>query len=194
MTLTEILRILKKRFWLVAAGAVVAGAVALGLSLAWPPTYQAQALLLITKLRSEVSLDPRFQTVAEENVVNLTVQEEQVRRQTLVGLAKSPDLVQQVMDRLGDALAPEERSVTALASAVEVGTDGNLITVDAKSRDPERAVAIANAWADAYQENVNHLYSSTSPSDAQIQAQLEVARSSYNDSKAAVEAFLKQSR
>jgi uncharacterized protein involved in exopolysaccharide biosynthesis len=194
MAFQEMLRILKKRFWLILVGAAVAGAVAVGLSLVWPPTYEAQALLLITKLRSDVTLDPRFQTVAEENVVNLSVQEEQVRRQTLVALARSSDLVQQVIDRLGDSLGPGERSVAAVASMADVTTEGNLITIAAKSGDPDKAAAVANAWADVYQENINLLYSATSPSEAQIQAQLQSAQETYEEAKTSVETFLRGSK
>ena len=81
MTLTEILQILKKRFWLIVVGALIGGAVAGILSLLWSPTYQARALLLITKLRPTVTLDPRFETVAEEDIVNLSTQDDQVDHQ-----------------------------------------------------------------------------------------------------------------
>ena len=101
MTIGEILRVLQRRYWIILVGALIAGLAAALLSFVWPPSYESQALILITKLRPSVTLDARYQTVAEENVVNLSVQEEQVRRQTLVGLATSADLVQEVIDRLG---------------------------------------------------------------------------------------------
>ena len=105
MTLSDALRILRRRYWVILAGALFAGAVAAILSFVWPPSYEGHALLLITKLRPSVTLDSRYQTVSEEDVVNLSVQEEQVRRQTLVALATSDDLVQKVIDRLGTDLA-----------------------------------------------------------------------------------------
>jgi uncharacterized protein involved in exopolysaccharide biosynthesis len=47
-------------------------------------------------------------------------------------------------------------------------------------------------WAEVYRTRVNRLYSGTSPSEAQIQGQLEDARASYESTKSAVEAFLRQ--
>ncbi len=194
MTFRRLLSILKRRYWLILAGALVAGALAAILSFLWPPSYQAQSLLLITKLRPSVTLDPRFQTVTEENVVNLSVQEEQVRRQTLVALATSPDLAQQVVDRLGSGLAPENRSRTTLLGMVDVGTDGNLISLSATARTPAQAVAVANTWASVYAEQVNRLYSATSPGNAQIQAQVQAAQAAYAAAEQALQAHLQTSR
>jgi uncharacterized protein involved in exopolysaccharide biosynthesis len=194
MTIHQILHTIKKWFWLIPLGAVISGALAALLSFVWSPTYESEALLLITKLRPEITLDPRFATVTEENLVNLSIQEDQVRRQTLVGLVDSADLMQQVIDRLGDTLRPHERSVAALSSMVEARTEGNLIALLAKASDPERAAAIANAWADVYQETVNRLYSATSPSGAQVQAQLQAAEVTYDASAQAVEDFIRVSK
>jgi uncharacterized protein involved in exopolysaccharide biosynthesis len=193
MTMQEILLTLRKRFWLVIAGALIAGAVALVLSLLWPRSYEAEAMLLITKLRPSITLDPRFKTVAEENVVNLSIQDDQVRRQTLVALTESRDLALQVLDVLGDTLSPEERSVAFVRDAKSVNTRGNVLIFVAQAGSPTKAAAIANAWAEVYQEHVNRLYSTTSPTYDQIQAQLESAEASYEDAKIAVEGFIKES-
>lgn len=112
MTLEAFLHVLQRRYWIILAAIVVTGVVAAVLSFVWPPSYEAQALLLITKLRPSVTLDARYQTVTEENVVNLSVQEEQVRRQTLVALATGDDLVRQVIERMGSDL-PRKSAVAA---------------------------------------------------------------------------------
>jgi uncharacterized protein involved in exopolysaccharide biosynthesis len=192
MTLEEILLVLRRRFWLIIAGALIGGAVAALLSLVWPPTYEAEALLLITKLRPEVTLDPRFETLAEENVVNLSIQDDQVRRQTLVGLAESSEVAVQAIDRLGDLLEPEERSVEQLSGMVSIETVGNLLSITAKAKEPAKAAAIANAWAGVYEEHVNRLYSATSPGYEQIAVQVDSARAEYETAKSAVEAYLRE--
>jgi len=194
VTAQDILSILKRRYWVILLGALVAGVVAAILSFVWPPSYEAQSQLLITKLRPSVTLDARYQTVAEENVVNLSVQEEQVRRQTLVALATGGALVQQVIDRLGTELPPGEQTRGAVLNMVDVGTDGNLISITARAGDPERAAAIANAWASVYQDTVNRLYSTISPSNAEIQAQVQQARASYDVAKQELQAFLQVSQ
>jgi uncharacterized protein involved in exopolysaccharide biosynthesis len=192
MTLEEILLVLRRRFWLIVAGALIGGAVAALLSLVWPPTYEAQALLLITKLRPEVTLDPRFETLAEENVVNLSIQDDQVRRQTLVGLAESSEVAVHAIDRLGDLLEPEQRSVEQISGMVSIETVGNLLSITAKAEDPAKAAAIANAWAEVYEEHVNRLYSATSPGYEQIVAQVDSAQADYETAKSAVEAYLRE--
>jgi len=179
---------------LVLAGAVVAGVAGLVLSLVWPPSYEAAARLLVTKLRPSVTLDPRFPTLAEENVVNLSIQEDQVRRQTLVGLAQSADLMLQVVEQLGDSLAPAERTLTFLSGVTSVRTEGNLITLSVRAGSPAKAVAIANAWAGVYQTHINRLYSASSPSGTQIQAQLAAAEINYEAAKTDLEVFLRQSQ
>jgi uncharacterized protein involved in exopolysaccharide biosynthesis len=193
MTALDLLSALQKRFWLIVAGALIAGAIAAAFSFLWPPTYKAETLLLITKLRPEVTLDPRFQTAAEENVVNLSVQDEQVRRQTLVGLTQSPDLLVRVLDRLGDALPQDERTIQYLQNVTGVRTEGNLISFEVEARSPETAAEVANLWAEVYQDYVNRVYSATSPTYEQIQEQLASAQATYAAAKTEVEDFMRQS-
>ena len=190
MTLEAFLHVLQRRYWIILAAIVVTGVVAAVLSFVWPPSYEAQALLLITKLRPSVTLDARYQTVTEENVVNLSVQEEQVRRQTLVALATGDDLVRQVIERMGSDLPPEERSRSAILGRVDIGTEGNLISITARAGEPETAAAIANAWVGVYEETVNRLYSTTSPSAVEIQSQVRQAQAAYDTAKRGLEAFL----
>ncbi len=193
MTPQEILLVLKKRFWLVGAGALIAGVIALVLSLVWPPTYKAQAVLLITKLRPSVTLDSGFQTVSEEDIVNLSIQDEQVRRQTLLGLASNRELTLQVIDRLGESLSPEKRSVGYLQSVTDANTKGNLIILTAQADSPEGAAGLANAWAEVYQEHVNRLYSVTTPTYEQLESEIESAQIEYEAAKSAYEEHLRTS-
>jgi uncharacterized protein involved in exopolysaccharide biosynthesis len=193
MTLLDIVSTLRRRFWLIIAGAVIAGSVAAALSLLWPATFKSEALLLITKLRPEVTLDPRFQTAAEENIVNLSIQDDQVRRQTLVGLTQSADLLNQVLQRLGDTLPPENRTIAYLGGMTAVHTEGNLISFEAQAGDPTTAADMSNAWAEVYTNYVNKIYSATSPAYDQIQAQLATAQVTYDSAKNQLEDFYQQS-
>jgi succinoglycan biosynthesis transport protein ExoP len=190
----EIVAALRRRLWLVIAGALIAGIVAAGFSFLWPPSYKAEALLLITKLRPEVSLDPSFQTAAEENIVNLSVQDDQVRRQTLVGLTQSPDLLAQVLDHLAGSLPAEERSIRYLAGVTDVRTQGNLIAFEAQTGSPQIAATIANTWAQVCTDYVNSVYGATSPTYEQLQEQLTSARATYEAAKRQVEDFVRQSQ
>ena len=193
MTLAQFITMVQKRLWLIAAGALIAGVLAAVLSLVWPPSYEANALLLITKLRPVVNFDSRFETAAEENLVNLSIQDDQVRRQTLVGLAQSPDLLLAVLPRLESTLPPEERTLSALRGATDVSTQGNLIVLAARADTAKKAAAIANAWAAVYVQWVNELYSTTAPSVEQIEPQVAGALAVYQTAKAAGEAFERES-
>jgi len=194
MTVQQMILVMRRRWWLIAAGALIAGGIAAVLSFWWPRSYEAQALLLITKLRPSVTLDTRFQTVTEENVVNLSIQEEQVRRQTLIELAESPEIGAEVVEYLGSSLAPEERSLTRWGGMVKAKTTGNVIALTASAGDPAKAAAIANAWARAYADYVNKLYSAASPDNEQIRAQLEEATKTYDQTETDLEAFLQSSQ
>jgi capsular polysaccharide biosynthesis protein len=193
MTLAQFLSMLRKRFWLIVAGALIAGVLAAILCLVWPPSYEASALLLITKLRPVVNFDPRFETATEENLVNLSIQDDQVRRQTLVGLAQSPDLLLAVLAQLADALPPEERTLGALRGATDVSTQGNLIVLEARADTADKAATIANAWAEVYVQRTNKLYSTTAPSVEQIEQQVADALAVYQAAKAKGEAFERES-
>jgi len=189
MTLVDVLVVVQKRLWWILAGALIAGAVAAILVAVVPPSYEATSLLLITKLRSNVTLDSRFQTVAEENVVNLTIQDDQVRRQTLLSLAQSSDVMLQVLDELGGVEGAAEFSLSALKSATSATTEGNLIVLQARADAPATAAAIANAWGSVYTQHVNRLYSAISPTVAEIQQQVDEARTDYEAANTAIEEF-----
>ncbi len=194
MTFTQILQTLKKRFWLVIAGALIAGVAAAVLSIVWPRSYEAEAQLLMTKLRPDLTLDPQFETVSGENVVNESIQQDQVRLQTLIGLASSADLTVDVLSRLQDVLPAGEQTRGYLKGVTKTFSEGNLIIFRVRADSPQKAADVANAWAQAYEERVNRLYSATSPSGAEIQQQVVAAQTSYEKAKSAVETFLQQNQ
>lgn len=193
MTLAQFVQTIQKRLWLIVAGALIAGLLAAILSFVWPPSYEASALLLITKLRPVVNFDSRFETAAEENLVNLSIQDDQVRRQTLVGLAQSPDLLLVVLDQLADTLPAEERTLGKLRGATDVSTQGNLIVFEARADTAPKAAAIANTWAAVYTQRVNELYSAIAPSVEQIEKQVAGAAAVYQAAKDAGENFERES-
>lgn len=192
MTFTQVLQTLKKRFWLVIAGALIAGVAAAVLSIIWPRSYEAETQLLMTKLRPDLSLDPQFETVSGENVVNESIQQDQVRLQTLIGLASSADLTVDVLSRLQDVLPAAQQTRGYLKAVTKTFSVGNLIIFRVRADTPQKAADVANAWAQAYEERVNRLYSTTSPSVAEIQQQVAAAQASYEKAKSDMEAFLQQ--
>ncbi|GAJ04046.1 unnamed protein product, partial [marine sediment metagenome] len=71
---------------------------------------------------------------------------------------------------------------------------GDLIEISAKFTDPQKATAIANAWAESYASYVNGLYSGILQSPAELQVQADAARKEYEEKQRAWEDFVSSNR
>jgi polysaccharide biosynthesis transport protein len=124
------LRVVRRRKWIIMAATVLVAATALGVSLIQTPVYEGRAELLLQARSSETLFNPN--TGARVDPARALDTEIQVLKSRPVR-----DLVE---DRIGNA--PE-------VTASGVGQT-DVFVVKAESTDPERAAAIANAYADAY--------------------------------------------
>ena len=147
-----------------------------------PPIYEARAGVVIVKSRSEIAFEPKYRTLTEEDIAS--------RRKALEALVRSSSVAAEVIDELGSTLEPEEREVGALPDIVETEVNGDLISIKVRGEDPTKIVAIANAWAEAYERYVNQLYSGIAQSPATIQAQVAEAESSYQRAQEALARFM----
>ena len=84
------------------------------------PVYEAKAGVVIVKSKSEITFDPKYRTLSEEELAPLIGN--QARRQALEALIKSNSVAAEVVANLGAMLEPEERDVSALLEMVEAGT------------------------------------------------------------------------
>ena len=146
------------------------------------PIYEAKAGVVIVKSRSEIAFEPKFKTLYEEDIAS--------RRKALEALVKSSSVAAEVIDRLGSSLKPEEREVKSLLDMVETESDGDLIGIKVKGKDPGKIAAIANAWGEAYEEYVNGLYGGSPQSSEDIQAQVTEAESSYQEAQETLAKFM----
>jgi succinoglycan biosynthesis transport protein ExoP len=177
--------------------AVLAAIVILTLRTILPPVYVASADVAIARMASDVSFDERFITSADQ--VGSDVTSAGARRSALLGLVTSGGVAIDVINELGDQLSAEERSPAVLLERIEaeagpaIGNrvDSDLIRITVSADSPEKAAAIANAWAQAYVRHVNAIYSQV-PDEvlASIQTELEVAEDKYYQAQAQLEAFL----
>jgi capsular exopolysaccharide synthesis family protein len=139
--LRDYIRVLRRRKLVVSAATIVVTAAALAASLVQNPVYQATAELL---------LQPHSQSLFNASA---TQQGDPTRAlDTEIRIVKSRPVADAVRQKLGSA--PK-------FSAVPVGQTDD-IQVKAKSADPHRAAAIANAYANSYidfrrKQNVNSL-------------------------------------
>ncbi len=175
------------RHWkLIVSITIIAVFVAGLVSFLSPFTYEANAAVFITKTRSESIFEYKYRTFWEEDITS--------QRKALVALVKSSTVATQVIEQLGDKLEPKERRLRNMLGKVQVREQGDLIEISVKSTDPQKATAIANAWAESYESYVNGLYSGISQSPAELQVQADAAKREYEEKQKAWEDFVSSNR
>jgi capsular polysaccharide biosynthesis protein len=177
--------------------ALVAGISTLSL----PKRYQANALIASTRISASASFGSNIQTVTEEQLM-ATVSAASADRKTRLGsyvqLIKNPAIAQSVLDEFKDRLPFSLQTVDALLQAVsgEVVSDSDLIQISATTQDPKLSADLANAWGEAFVNQVNQIYSDSGTSDVyhSIQGQTAASKKVFDDAQAAVEAFYAQNQ
>lgn len=193
-------------WWLIALAALLAGGGALLVSLIMPPTYEASAGVVLLKSQTEVSLGSGIQTLTDtdldlsESMRAVTADRIERRLNSMIGMVNNGAIAQQVVDELGDQLDEEERNPSKLIGRVkgqvfkpEEGGNSDTIQIVASHRDPEKAAAIANTWAQAFEVHVNAIYGGAALSPfVDIRGQVEQAREEYEQAQSALLTFLTQ--
>ena len=184
------------------ATAFVAALGVLAFRLLLPPKYEAVARVAIDRVTSAITFDERFRTLSED-LAQQAITDSNARRAALVGLASNGAVAEAVIQELGDLLTEEERDPSMLLEMVEAqiapGTDSrtpsDLIEIKVTADSPEKAAAIANAWAKHYVEQVNSLYGRVPPVLlSSVQSELNDAKTEYQDAQKALETFLATSQ
>ena len=172
------------------------------------PMYESSSDVAIVRMTSSVSLDKKFSTGATTDDTKRRMRsldiEATAKRAAFLGLVKSGNVAQAVSERLREQLDEKEAHAARLieeigAELVTVGTlsprnTSNLIRVTASADSPEKAAAIANAWAEEYVDHVNRLYRHT-PSDQldSLVAELEKTREAHDAAQKKLETFIANS-
>lgn len=184
--LRKYINVLLRRWGVIVSITMVAVFVAGLVSFLSPSVYEAKAAVIITKARSEIIFEPRYKTFLEEDIAS--------QRKGLIALVKSSSVATQVIEQLGDKLEPKERRAENILGKVQVREQGDFIEISVKSSDPQKAAAIANAWAESYESYVNGLYSGIFQSPAELQVQADAARKEYEEKQKAWEDFVSSNR
>ena len=196
------------RWWreivLITLSAMVLAAV--GILLILPAQYEASADVAIVRTVSDVNFDERFRTNSQE--LRTDTASLSARRSALLGLVATGAIADEVITQLGDTLTAEERRPANLLEMVEASlgsadgtrsdgtrSDSDLVRITVTANDPEKAAAIANAWAHLYVREVNTIYAQV-PNEvlASIQNELAAAQKQYLDSQANLETFIAGNR
>jgi succinoglycan biosynthesis transport protein ExoP len=152
------------------------------------PVYEAKAGVVIVKSKSEVTFEPKYRTLTEEELGQVGV-DVNARRKALEALVKSSSVAAEVIAELGSILEPKEQDVNELLEMVETEANGDLIGIKIRGEDPQKIMAIANAWGEDYEEYVNELYGGTTQSPANIQTQVAETESNYQEAQEALAKF-----
>lgn len=166
-----------------------------------PAQYEASADVAIVRTVSDVNFDERFRTNPEE--LRTDTASLNARRTALLGLVATGAIAEEVITQLGDTLTVQERNpanllskvVATLGTADGVRVDSDLIRIKVTATDPQKAAAIANAWAHIYVREVNTIYGQV-PDEvlASIQNELVKAEQQYLTSQANLETFISSNR
>ena len=203
--LRQLIDVLLKHFRLIVLGTVLATLAMLAVNVLWvSPTYEATAGVLIALTRSQITFDPRFQTVETDLTSQSATLNQQAHRGALISLVKNVTIATQVAEQLQEVLSEEEQNPARLLRKVsgELGETapgskaGNtdFIAITVKAGDPAKAVQIANAWGKAYEEYVNEVYRDNPESYTSVREQVVEGQSTYEQVEDALTTFIATSR
>jgi len=132
------------------------------------PVYQASALLMISKPRYQVELEPKIKTSIPL----------EISLETYKNLIKSADLEEKVIKKLGLDQPPDELTIEALDKmvSVEAVPKTDLIKISIKSSAPGKAKEIVNTWAALFiEENKDLDLRETKEAQSFIENQLKIS-------------------
>lgn len=171
--------LLKNWHWIVGAAALCALA-ALAVTMLQTPTYEATALVAMTKPQYVLQFDARFETV------------EQVQPyKAYPALARSDDVMRALLEALPRLAEGEIETVHDLREKLEADNseDPSVLKLTASSADPEEAALIVNAWADVFAAHANAIYSRSAEQAEFFADQLERAQAELDAAERALVVF-----
>ena len=181
--------LLKHWPWIVGLS-LVAALAAFTVSSILPPTYEAEAKVIILKSKTDISFEPTIRNESEDKVENIAEVQ-----QTLLTLVESSDVAAMVLPEIKDLLPSESQNILTLLKKVEAANTGNVISIKVTDKDPVVAAQLADRWANTYTSYVNQLFNDRSNTLlAQVEAQVAEVENSYRLAQANLENFLSQSQ
>jgi uncharacterized protein involved in exopolysaccharide biosynthesis len=174
--------------WVILGVTLIAGVAAYIFISLQPPTYQAKALVAITR--------PLYQFQFTPNILNLTDKEaaQQFTGKAGVELANSDAILRQVLDAVGPNLKPEERTLAVLREKIKATTssDPSILVLSATNANPQTVAALVNTAVDLYVRYVNDLYGQSFAQEKFFEKQLSQARNDLDKAEQAATEFQKR--
>ncbi len=163
----------------------MAGAVLL-MEMLRPERFAATATILVSRSRPTLALAEQFPNVNEPV-------DARSRLDSMVTIAKSDAVASEVLDQLKSEGAWNGDDIRALRNQVNITGSGDLILIEASSKDPRLAEAIANTWAEVSVRRINLAYSGENPL-TEFEGQIAQAQEEYQTAQANLEAFLQENQ
>lgn len=178
-----------RRFWLwIILGTLITAGIAFGVSKLMAPTYKAQSEIVIYQSKADLTLDPRFQTVSEDELTRISGQDP--RRQTMAALAASDQVLSETLAALPEQYRAEW-SLSRLQDSISVDITGNLLKLSISAKNPQEAADVTNAWAEIFVHHTNQTFTQPSNEIESIRGQRDTAWSDYQQAEQALVEFLK---
>lgn len=171
------LRVLWRWRYLIAAVALAAAVIAGIYGSLIPPTYEAKAMVLVSKQAIQVGSIPSGSTQGPQ-IGTLYVSD--LPAETLVAFAKSPMVLQVAAQHLvGPGRGSQVPGVAFSANAVR---NTNLVELHARGRDPMVTAKAANVWAEVVAAQSEALFSTEAQQSFKFfDRQLRDATKQFND-------------
>lgn len=176
--------LLKNWYWIVGSGAIAA-LLALIVSFLLPPTYEATALVAITRSRYVMQFDERFQNVGQFQPLYRAYPE----------LATSDAVLQELRQSSGEATGIETLGSLRQTLSASAGADPSMIRLSARGQDAEQITTLVNQWADIYVKKANELFGDQDAEQVSFfEDQLASAADNLEDAQRAMTAFQRENR
>lgn len=163
--LRDILRVPLKYRWLVLALGLVAALLAFGTSFFAAPSYEASALVILNQPRYQLSFDPKFETVLNN----------ERRQRAIASLALAPQVLSSVIQSHLSDVPSELRNVEELRARLTVKTllDPNMLELIGEGSNPVAAANLTNAWAQEVISATRQTYGETQADVVSFERELE---------------------
>lgn len=176
---------------LIILGTLMPGVISLVISLIIPPTYQASSEIVLFKSKAEITLNPQFQTLTEDQLIRLSGQDP--RRQTLAALTLSDQVLSDTISNLPRNMQ-QTWSMTKLRENAQVETTGNLLKLSVNAGNPEEAATVTNTWAETFAQIANQSFKTPSDAIDSINHQVEASSVEYKNAENRLINFLENNQ
>lgn len=146
----KIIRILLKCWWQIIAFAAILAVLAFVVTSLMPISYQATALVAITKPQYNLNFDPKI----------LTVYSTEPASNAYLDLALSDDVLKQVFDKWAERpeTINDPDDLRENVVQISMGQDPSILKLTVRTQNAAQSASLANHWASTLIEKSNTIY------------------------------------